>query len=133
MTVVTEDKSADVKNVNYFDAKLTKDNILDLYRSHDIFILPSTFDPYGLVIAEAASAGLAVITTKFALGSREVVVNNKTGFITETQEECIDVLTKLVRDPKKIDDFKIAAYHKMESEFAESRIYNEYIKIINQP
>jgi len=132
LTVVTEDKRANINNINYLDAKLNKNQILDLYRSHDILILPSVFDPYGLVLAEAASAGLAVITTKFALGSKDIVVNNKTGFITETQEQCIDMLTKLIKDPKKIDDFKTAAYNRMESEFTESRIYDEYIKIINQ-
>ena len=133
LTVVTKDKRAKVNNVNYFDSKLSDDQILDLYRTHDIFVLPSCFESFGLVLAEAAAAGLVVITTKFALGSKDIVTNNKTGFITETQEQCIDMLTKLIKDPKKIDDFKIAAYNKMESEFAESRIYDKYIKIINQP
>ena len=131
LTMVTEDKKADIDNVKYFDAKLNKDQILDLYNSNDILILPSQFDPYGLVLAEAASAGLAVITTKFALGSKDIVINNKTGFIAETQEECINKLVELIKDPKKIDDFKIAAYKKMELEFSESKIYNEYVKIIN--
>ena len=105
---------------------------LDLYRSHDILILPGVFDTFGLVLAEAASAGLTIITTKFVVGWRDIITNNETGFITDTQEECIDVLTKLIKDPKKIDDLKIAAYNKMETEFTESKIYNEYIKIINQ-
>ena len=132
LTVVTEDRRADVKNVIFYSTGIDKNQILDLYRSHDILILPGVFDTFGLVLAEAASAGLAIITTKFVLGSRDIITNNETGFITETQEECIDVLTKLIKDPEKIDEFKIAAYNKMESEFTESKIYDEYLKIINK-
>ena len=131
LTMVTADNKANIDNIKYFDAKLNKNQIFDLYNSNDILILPSQFDPYGLVLAEAASAGLAVITTKFALGSKDIVINNKTGFIAENQEECINRLVELIKDPKKIDDFKIAAYKKMELEFSESKIYNEYVKIIN--
>ena len=94
--------------------------------------MPCFFDTFGAVIAEASSAGLAVITTKFVIGSKDIIVNNKTGIITDTQEQCIDELVKLIKNPQKIDDFKIAGYNKIQSEFTESKIYNEYKHILEQ-
>ena len=36
LTMVTEDKRANIKNVNYLDAKLSQDQILDLYNHVNI-------------------------------------------------------------------------------------------------
>ena len=37
------------------------------FSSADIFILPTYRDAYPIVLGEAAAAGLAIITTKYAL------------------------------------------------------------------
>jgi len=131
LTMATNDMRANIPNVNYFDAKLTKEKILNLYQTHDILILPTKFDPYGFVLAEGAAAGLAVITTKFALGSRDIVEHNKTGLIVDSQVDCLNALAKIIKNPKEIDRFKFAAYHKMQLEFNKSEIYNDYMRIIN--
>ncbi|MFY9712617.1 MAG: glycosyltransferase family 4 protein [Microbacterium sp.] len=43
---------------------LTAEQIANLYARCDAFVLPSIEDAFGLVVAEAASAGLQVITTR---------------------------------------------------------------------
>ena len=131
LTMVTGDKRANIKNVKYFDATLNRDQIIDLYRTHDILLLPTKFDPYGLVLAEAAAAGLAIVTTKSALGSKDTITNNVTGFIAETQEECVDLTIELTKDHKKIDAFKAAAYSKIQHSLTEAKIYEKYMKYIN--
>jgi glycosyltransferase involved in cell wall biosynthesis len=132
LTMVTNDEKANIKGIKYFNNNLSDEEILNLYKTNDILILPCFFDTFGAVIAEASSAGLAVITTKFVIGSKDIIVNNKTGIITDTQEQCIDELVKLIKNPQKIDDFKIAGYNKIQSEFTESKIYNEYKHILEQ-
>lgn len=43
---------------------VTKEKLIDLYRDNDIFIMPSFYETFGLVYAEAMSQGLPVIYTK---------------------------------------------------------------------
>lgn len=41
-----------------------KESLLELYRKHDIFVMPSYTESFGLVYAEALSQGLPVVYTK---------------------------------------------------------------------
>ncbi len=43
---------------------MPKDQLLKIYRNHDIFVMPSHNETFGLVYAEAISQGLPVIYTK---------------------------------------------------------------------
>jgi glycosyltransferase involved in cell wall biosynthesis len=49
--------------VNYLGTK-TKEELLEIYRNNDIFILPSINETFGLVYAEAMSQGLPVIYSR---------------------------------------------------------------------
>jgi len=59
---------------------LPHDKILEEMRNHDVLVLPSLFEGFVLVILEAMSQGLPVITTDNSGGS-EVVNNGESGFI----------------------------------------------------
>jgi glycosyltransferase involved in cell wall biosynthesis len=52
-----------------------------LYRSCEILILPSDFEPWGLVINEAAAAGLAIISSEIVGASAELVRDQYNGRI----------------------------------------------------
>jgi glycosyltransferase involved in cell wall biosynthesis len=49
--------------VNYLGVK-PKEELINIYRHNDIFVLPSINETFGLVYAEAMSQGLPVIYTK---------------------------------------------------------------------
>lgn len=53
--------------------------LVDLYRTSDIFILPSRAEPFGIVVAEAAAFGLPALVTASG-GLAETVQEGKTGF-----------------------------------------------------
>jgi glycosyltransferase involved in cell wall biosynthesis len=57
------DKIKDLEFVNYLGTT-TKEELLEIYRNNDIFILPSINETFGLVYAEAMSQGLPVIYSK---------------------------------------------------------------------
>lgn len=50
-------------NTEYFPA-MPKEALIELYRKHDIFVMPSFAESFGLVYAEAMSQGLPVIYTR---------------------------------------------------------------------
>lgn len=58
-------------------------DLINKMNSSGCFILPSIFEPWALVIQEAASAGLPLITTNACGASPHFVINGYNGFIVE--------------------------------------------------
>lgn len=54
---------------------------IPFYLQSDFFIFPSFYDVFGLVMVEAAAAGLPIIASEFAGGSCDIVVEGRNGFI----------------------------------------------------
>ena len=52
-----------LKYVKYIEPK-PKEELIEIYRANDIFVMPSIHETFGLVYAEAMSQGLPVIYTK---------------------------------------------------------------------
>lgn len=54
-----------------------------VYSEHDIFILPSRHEPWGLVVNEALAAGLPVIAPYWIGAVADLVLDGHTGFVME--------------------------------------------------
>src|SRR5690606_7763290 len=59
---------------------LSHDQVLACMREHDVFVFPSLFEGFGLVITEAMSQGIPVITTDRTAGP-DLIENEKDGWI----------------------------------------------------
>jgi glycosyltransferase involved in cell wall biosynthesis len=55
------------------------ERIAEVYCASDVFILPSRFDGWGVVLNEAASLGMPLIGTDLCGGSHHVIVEGKNG------------------------------------------------------
>ena len=69
-----------IKNVHFIDF-LTKNDLKFYFMCADLFILPTREDIWGLVISEAMSYGLPVITTDNCVAGLELIDNEKNGYI----------------------------------------------------
>lgn len=78
-----------IKNV-YFKGFLSKSALEEYYKVSDIFVLPTRGDIWGLVINEAMSMGLPVITTNSCIAGLELIEDYKNGFIVQTDN--VDML-----------------------------------------
>ncbi|OGI34874.1 MAG: hypothetical protein A2259_00610 [Candidatus Moranbacteria bacterium RIFOXYA2_FULL_43_15] len=73
-------KIKEIEGIQLFDAKFTKDELDKLYKTHDIFIMPTYRDGFGLVWIEALSHAMPIIgTNQFATG--EFCINSHNGFM----------------------------------------------------
>ncbi len=113
------------KNVEYGQPKH-----IELYKSHDIFVLPTNCDSYPSVLGEAACAGLAILTTKNALGASEVIQNGENGYICDSSEALLEKLTSLIKNKELLVIMKQNSRKLMEREFSDEVVLNEYMRYI---
>jgi len=132
LTIVTQDKKANVKGVNYIDSVSYGSSLhKKIFNDHDIFIFPSKADPYGMVIAEAASAGLAIITTKSTFSSEELIQSGKSGIVVDEPKDCIPALMQLSNNKSSIENFKYNIYKQTHLNFSKTKIRDLYMRAIN--
>lgn len=99
---VTWDYSGDTAD-NIFvhsHVKRNTEELRDLYRRADIFVLPTRADSHSIVSLEAMAMGLPVLAAKVG-GIADIIVEGKTGyFLTpDNRGGLIDRLQTLIRDP----------------------------------
>lgn len=88
-----------LSKINYISS-LPHDEILKLMANQDLFIFPSLFEGFGLVITEAMSQGTPVITTNRTCGP-DIIHNGKDGWIVEAgvSKPIKDLLLQFISDP----------------------------------
>jgi glycosyltransferase involved in cell wall biosynthesis len=81
--------------------------------SHDVLVLPSLFEGFGLVILEAMAQGTPVITTDHTAGP-DVIQNEVDGFIIpiRSAKAIAEKLDTLARDRERLMAMKLAAKRK---------------------
>ena len=97
-----------VDNVEYSELK-------KYYCAADIFVLPTRSDTWGLVINEAMTYGLPVITTDRCVAGDALIENGTNGYIVESEnfKQLEYVLRFLIYDKEKRDQFGRINYIKM--------------------
>lgn len=111
---------------------LPHDQILSLMRTQDVFVFPSLFEGYGLVIAEAMSQGTPVIATTRTCGN-DFIKNGKNGWLIEPgdTQELVKKIEHILTHPEIIPQVgKAATATAEESPF--SRYGNKMVEIINE-
>lgn len=91
--VVTLIKREGLSDVNVF-GKVPHHSLPAIFHNNDVFIFPSFFDGFGLVILEAMASGLPVITTTATAGP-DLIGNGEEGFIIEPGD--LEALEKTIR------------------------------------
>jgi starch synthase len=92
---------------------MPREAILEEMRSHDVLLFPSLFEGFGLVVTEALSQGLPVITTAHTCGP-DVIEDGVEGFLVPVSnpEAITEKLDWLDRDRGRIQAMREAAMKK---------------------
>ena len=80
----------------YFEGFISQDDIIKYFKIADLFILLSKYDCNPLVIMEALSCGLPIITSKEVGNSPEFVIDDFNGYCVE-RDNYQDVSDKILR------------------------------------
>lgn len=69
-------------------------DIKDYYTASDVFVFPTTYEPFGMVITEAMASGLPVITNKIA-GAAELMTNGYDGLLLDNPRDYREIAEKI--------------------------------------
>jgi len=85
----------------HFLGRLSDDDVLALYRSADVFVMPSTKEGFGIVFVEAAATGLPVIAGNRD-GSVDALADGAIGRLIDplSQHELVAALIDGLRGPR---------------------------------
>jgi glycosyltransferase involved in cell wall biosynthesis len=72
-----------------------------VYAEADVFAFPTLDDPFGIVVLEAAAAGLPVVASPFGGATLDLIEDGRNGFVVDPNDIAgwARALTTLVRDP----------------------------------
>lgn len=101
-------------NIVFTGAKYS-DELTEEYHNASAFILPSSYEPWGLVVNEAMAAGLPVIVSDQVGAAHDLVEGHNTGFIFPYQDSnrLSEQMKTLVEDKKLYKEYSRNAANRM--------------------
>jgi alpha-maltose-1-phosphate synthase len=70
------------RNLIWIDHFISREDLIDLHSGAAVFVCPSIYEPFGLVILEAMACETAVVASRVG-GIPEIVVEDETGFLVD--------------------------------------------------
>ena len=91
--------------------RLSSDDVLHAYLAADLLVLPSLFEPWGLVVNEAMACGLPVIVSDRVGCGEDLVRHGETGLVVraDREAELTSAILQLARDAPARHEMRQAA------------------------
>lgn len=112
-----------------------KMNYGDLYKEYEkslLLVSTSLSESFGLVIIEAANAGILSVVFDSAQGFKETIKNGENGFIIEkrSKEEMVNIIDNLLEDNDLLNKLSKNAKESSKPYYEDniSKMWNEFIK-----
>jgi glycosyltransferase involved in cell wall biosynthesis len=119
-------QSLELGNVEFLGS-VSPQELAKVYRRADVFVLPSysyrgEYEAWGLVVNEAMSMGLAVITTTAVGAAYDMVYDNRNGFVVQEKD-----VGQLYEAMKRILDLDLEEMSKCSRQIFEEK--NDHVKM----
>ena len=110
-----------------------RDDIPELMRGLDLFVLPSLREGISNTILEAMASGLPVIATRVG-GNPELVEHGQTGTLVPPRDPAAmaEAIRRYLRDPEKLVQEGYASRRSAEEKFSIESMVNSYIAIYDE-
>ena len=117
----------------YFIGFKQKRELIEYYKAVDVFVLPTREDIWGLVINEALTYGLPVITTDKCLAGVELIDDGQNGFIVPAGsiDDLRNKMHFFINDPYQCIQFGKKSFLKMQNYTIEQSA-NEHFRAFNK-
>jgi len=88
------------KNIGIVIHEPVKNQMIEEYKKHSILVLTSIFEPFGLILPEAMSCGLPVVSFDCPYGPADIITNGVDGFLVKNRDvnEFADRVCQLIEN-----------------------------------
>lgn len=102
------------------------------YLNSSIFLMTSESEGLPMVLLEAKSFGLPIISYDCNTGPRDIILNYKDGFLISMDNDklFLDAMTKLASDRKLLVSMSNHSIHNLNS-FLPEQVYKKWVELIN--
>jgi glycosyltransferase involved in cell wall biosynthesis len=116
------------KNVKFLGPLCGK-NLINAYKSADVFVYTSFYENLGHTILEAAASALPIISTPVGIAN-DIVKNDETGYLVGYgSQELSDKLLSLLKDDRKREKFGKNIYDLIKREYNWEAIIDRYVSL----
>ena len=100
----------------FFRGKVSREELRNYFINSSIFVFPSLWEGYGMVIAEAMAYGLPIVATRIK-AIEELINDGLTGLLVDTKnsEQLAEKINLLLKDKTLADKLSENAYKKAQS------------------
>ncbi len=120
-------KHAQCKELGY----LSMEELEYYYNTSSVFCTPSKKEPFGYVFLEAYKYKLPIVARRIG-AMPDIIVDNETGFIVDSQKELVDRLILLLSNPIMTQAFGQRGYEKITNYFTWELTINRISKDIKR-
>ncbi len=99
---------------------VSDEKLAEIYSSCKLTICPQKWEMFGYVIAESIACGTPVLAFNVMGPPQEIVLNGKTGWLTQNKEEFITFLNSILNDGDIKLDYKLIRDHSKQFSSRES-------------
>src|SRR4051794_6061081 len=124
--------------VVWIEAMLPRDRLVPLITGATVFVVPSVYEPLGIVNLEAAACGTAVVASDVG-GIPEVVDDGRTGLLVHYdpadpgafERGLAEAISELLRDPDRAAAMGAAGRERVLAEFGWPAIAQQTVEVYN--
>ena len=112
-------KEQDLQDVTIFPGQIEHHDLAYYYAAADVCVVPSHYEPFGLVAIEAMASGTPVVASEVG-GLKYTVVNEKTGLLAPPQNEqaFASAIDRILSDASWRKQLANKARQRVESKFS---------------
>ena len=107
--------------------------LIKQYHQNDIFVFPTREDCFGLVINEAMAASMPVITSKYAEGSYDLVLDGENGIVFDPEDTngLVTLLNGIIGNDQVVKEMGEKSYKHIQ-EFSLENTADKYVEAITK-
>jgi len=112
--------------------RISRDELFIELQNHDLFLLISDFEGLPLSVVEGMSQGCVPIVSDMKSGTKELVLDKKTGFVLDTRDyaKWVELLLELHNDREKLYEFSKEASKHIVEKFTVEKSGKQFAGII---
>lgn len=126
-------RSLDIEDAVRWLPVLPEAEVPRYYRAADVFVMPSRYELFGMVMLEAMASGVPVVATEFG-GPPEVITDGETGLLIDPVDiaELADAIAELATDPERRRRMGAAARMRVEQSYSWVRLADQHRTLYEQ-